>query len=211
MIKPQILIACLATTLLALIEGCSSDAAGTANGALTVTVTAFANTITVTAGDAESSSPNAAQTSLRTSALTPPPVTSLTTSLENATQGWLLATPTWVGFLSWTRTDPSVSGTLSYVNNSRDTQDDPNHGSIGFNGAINGTSFTLNFIHLPNEKINFDLSQASGYVTSTQLTLSVPGRDGILTTVEFTPATATEFNLAVQQLNSQATTAIPTS
>ena len=71
--------------------------------------------------------------------------------------------------------------------------------SVPFNGFVNGSSFTIRFAK------NIGVDSVSGQITQDQILISVPQKDGTLTTITFKPGIASEYNTAVQSLQQRAT------
>jgi len=101
-------------------------------------------------------------------------------------------------FIQWTRTDDSVSGSITIAH--REASDDGYEAvqkeNVAFNGTINGSSVTLSIAP------GLGATNWNGTLDGHDLTLTVAADDGSLTTLHFKPADVSAYNQAVGDLQS---------
>ena len=104
-------------------------------------------------------------------------------------------------FLQWTRSDKSLSGSLSIASVESGAIDLQSQ-NVAFSGVVSGSSVTLTMPQGLGA-----VTSLSGSLSGSHLRLNVPASDGTLAEDEFVPATTGDYNAAVRGLRQKVTNA----
>lgn len=104
-------------------------------------------------------------------------------------------------FLQWTRSDKSLSGSLSIASVESGAIDLQSQ-NVAFSGVVSGSSVTLTMPQGLGA-----VTSLSGSLSGSHLRLNVPASDGTLAEDEFVPATTDDYNAAVRGLRQKVTNA----
>jgi hypothetical protein len=133
-----------------------------------------------------------------------PPSASVATSASASTRslpptpeppgpsGWLSVAPDGVAFLTWTRTDNALSGSLTWVHTTPAAPHVPVVVTAAITGTINGQSVTLSLAPALTTSGTW-----TGYLDGERLTLSYTADDGSIATVALLPGTVNDYNSAL--------------
>jgi hypothetical protein len=106
--------------------------------------------------------------------------------------GWLSISPDGVAFLTWTRTDTTLSGSLTWVHTTPAVAHVPVAVTAAVTGTVNGQSVTLSLAPVLTAGGTW-----SGSLDSERLTLSYTADDGSIATITFVPKTIDDYNSAL--------------
>jgi len=106
--------------------------------------------------------------------------------------GWLSVATDGVAFLTWTRTDDALTGSLTWVHTTPADPHSPVNVTADISGTINGRSVTLSLYPAPTTSGTW-----TGLLDSERLTLSYPADDGSIATLALVPGAVDDYNAAL--------------